>query len=55
MTAISKNNLPIKPLINTSGKKTDTKTMVVATIAKATCFDPLKAATKEVSPPSILR
>ena len=38
--AISENSLPIKPLINTRGKNTDTKTTVVAMIANATCFDP---------------
>ena len=54
VTAISINNLPINPLIKTSGKNTDTSTTVVAIIAKATCLDPLKEATKALSPSSIL-
>ncbi len=41
VTAISINNLPINPLIKTSGKNTATRTTVVAKIAKATCLDPL--------------
>ena len=40
VTAISRNNLPIKPLMKTNGKNTDTKTTVVAIIGNATCFEP---------------
>ena len=39
--AISKNNLPINPLIKIKGRKTETKTSVVAIIANATCLEPL--------------
>ena len=41
------------PLIKIKGTKTATRTTVVATIAKETCFAPLYAATKGVSPNSI--
>ena len=47
------NNVPEIPFIKTSGKNTATKINVVAIIAKVICFDPLYAATKDVSPFSI--
>ena len=40
--------------MNIRGKNTATKIKVVAIIAKVICFDPLNAATKGVSPCSIL-
>ena len=42
------------PLIKTKGTNTATSTTVVAIMANETCFAPLYAATKGVSPNSIL-
>ena len=52
--AVSLNKVPAIPSINIKGKNTATKIKVVAIIAKVICFDPLNAATKGVSPCSIL-
>ena len=52
--AVSLNKVPAIPSINIRGKNTATKIKVVAIIAKVICFDPLNAATKGVSPCSIL-
>tara|TARA_B110000263_G_C15105709_1_gene417399 strand:+ start:527 stop:769 length:243 start_codon:yes stop_codon:yes gene_type:complete len=52
--AVSLNRVPDNPSIKINGKKTATKTKVVETIAKVILFDPLKEATKGVSPLSIL-
>ncbi len=43
--ASSEKILPTKPLIKIRGINTAIKTIVVAIIAKATCLDPLYAAT----------
>ena len=51
--AVSLNNVPEIPFIKISGKNTATKINVVAIIAKVICFDPLYAASKDVSPFSI--
>ena len=50
----SLNRVPAIPSIKISGKKTAIRINVVAMIAKVICFEPLNAATKEVSPFSIL-
>ena len=52
--AVWVNRTPVIPLMKTSGINTATSTTVVAIIAKETCFAPLYAATKGVSPSSIL-
>ena len=52
--AVSLNNVPAIPSIKIKGRKTATKINVVAIIAKLICFDPLYAATKGLSPFSIL-
>ena len=52
--AVSLNNVPDIPFMKISGKKTATKTNVVEIIAKVTLFEPFTAATKGVSPFSIL-
>ena len=52
--AVSLNKVPAIPSMNIRGKNTATKIKVVAIIAKVICFDPLNAATKGVSPCSIL-
>ena len=52
--AVSLNNVPVIPSIKIRGKKTATKIKVVATIANEICLEPLYAATKGVSPFSIL-
>ena len=52
--AVSLNNVPEIPSINIRGRKTAIKIKVVAIIANEICLDPLYAATKGVSPFSIL-
>ena len=52
--AVCVNNIPVIPLIKISGTNTATRTTVVAIIANETCLAPLYAATKGVSPSSIL-
>ena len=52
--AVSLNKVPAIPSIKISGKKTAIRIKVVAIIANVICFEPLNAATKEVSPFSIL-
>tara|TARA_B100001175_G_C19203634_1_gene492579 strand:- start:13 stop:231 length:219 start_codon:yes stop_codon:yes gene_type:complete len=52
--AVSLNNVPDIPSIKINGKKTATNTKVVEIIAKVILFDPLKDATKGVSPFSTL-
>ena len=39
--AVCVNKTPVMPLMNTNGINTATRTTVVATIAKETCFAPL--------------
>ena len=50
VTAVCVYKVPLKPLIKISGINTATKTNVVAIIANDTCFEPLYAATSDVSP-----
>ena len=52
--AVSLNKVPDIPSIKINGKKTATKTKVVEIIAKVILFEPLKEATKGVSPFSTL-
>ena len=52
--AVWVNSTPVMPLIKIKGTNTATKTTVVAIIANETCLAPLKAATRGVSPNSIL-
>ena len=52
--AVSLNNVPEIPSIKINGRKTAIKIKVVAIIAKEICFYPLYAATRGVSPFSIL-
>ena len=52
--AVCVNSTPVIPLIKIKGTKTATKTTVVAIIANETCLAPLNAATRGVSPNSIL-
>ena len=54
VTAVWVNKTPVIPLIKIRGINTATSTTVVAIIAKDTCFAPLYAATKGLSPNSIL-
>ena len=51
--AVSLKSVPEIPFIKIRGKNTATKINVVAIIANVICFDPLYAATKDVSPFSI--
>ena len=52
--AVSLNKVPAIPSININGKNTAMRIKVVAIIANVICFEPLNAATRDVSPPSIL-
>ena len=52
--AVSLNKVPDIPSMKINGKKTAIRISVVAIIAKVICFDPLYAATRGVSPFSIL-